>query len=277
MTKKFLKYQHVERLGTTEVEQIELGKCYIFPKIDGTNASLWLSDGEIQAGSRKRHLTIESDNAGFYIWAKEQDNIIAYLEENPTHRIFGEWLVPHNLKNYKETAWRKFYVFDIAIDKTEDEILHDGDSALKYIAYDEYKPLLEKHNIDFIAPICIITNPSYEQFENQLIKNDFLIETGKGVGEGIVIKRYDFINKYNRQTWAKIINSEINEKHSKLMAASDLKVEKLVEEKIADKYVTSALCEKIKAKIELDNNGFNSKDIPRFLNTVFYDIVKEES
>jgi len=36
---KFMKYQHVERYGTDEVEGIELGETYIFPKIDGTNGS----------------------------------------------------------------------------------------------------------------------------------------------------------------------------------------------------------------------------------------------
>jgi hypothetical protein len=36
---EFRKYQHIERFGTTEVKNIELGKVYVFPKIDGTNGS----------------------------------------------------------------------------------------------------------------------------------------------------------------------------------------------------------------------------------------------
>ena len=63
---KFTRYQHLERFGTTDVLNIEIGTCYVFPKIDGTNACVWMSDGELQAGSRKRKLTLESDNAGFY-------------------------------------------------------------------------------------------------------------------------------------------------------------------------------------------------------------------
>jgi len=30
----FVKYQHVEKFGNLEVEGINLGECYIFPKID---------------------------------------------------------------------------------------------------------------------------------------------------------------------------------------------------------------------------------------------------
>lgn len=274
---EFKKYQHLERFGTTEVQNIELGKVYIFPKIDGTNASVWLnSEGEIQAGSRKRHLTLESDNAGFYAWVKEQDNLLAYLQENPTHRLYGEWLVPHSLKTYKKDAWRKFYIFDVAVDKEENEITHTGDSKVKYLHYDIYKPLLEKKGLNFITPISVIENASYEQLINQLIKNTFLIEEGKGVGEGIVIKNYDFKNKYGRNSFAKIVTSEFKEKHARTMGASEIKGKKMVEEEIAKEFVTTALVEKVCAKIE-NESGFNSRSIPRLLNTVFYDVIKEDA
>jgi hypothetical protein len=274
---EFKKYQHLERFGTTEVQNIELGKTYIFPKIDGTNASVWLNDkGEIQAGSRKRHLTLESDNAGFYAWVKEQSNLLEYLKENPTHRLYGEWLVPHSLKTYKEDAWRNFYVFDVAIDKAENEIMHESDNKVKYLHYNEYKPLLEGKGLNFIVPISIITNASYEQLVKQLLKNVFLIEDGKGVGEGIVIKNYDFKNKYGRNTFAKIVTSEFKEKHAKTMGASEIKGKKMVELEIAQEFVTTALVEKVYAKIENDK-GFNSRSIPQLLNTVYYDVVKEDA
>jgi hypothetical protein len=136
--------------------------------------------------------------------------------------------------------------------------------------------LLESKNINYISPISIITNASYEQLVNQLMKNVFLIEDGKGVGEGIVIKNYDYKNKYGRQTWAKIVTSEFKEQHSKVMGASEMKGAKMVEEEIAEKYTTKALCEKVYSKIE-NENGFSGKNIPQLLNVVFYDIVKEES
>ena len=275
---KFKKYQHVERFETTEVEGIEFGTCYIFPKIDGTNASLWLGDDEgLKGGSRKRQLKLDDDNAGFLKWAFDQENIIKYLNENPTHRLFGEWLVPHSLKTYTETAWRNFYVFDVAIDKKECEIKHEGDSLLKYLHYEDYSPLLAKYGINYIAPICSIENANKEQLIAQLAKNIYLIEDGKGIGEGIVIKNYDYKNKYGRQTWAKIVTSEFKERHTKEMGVTKMNGKKMIEQEIAKKYTTEALCEKVKAKIELDNDGFSSKNIPQLLNVVYYDIIKEES
>ena len=78
----FKRYQHLERFGTTEVQNIELGECFIFPKIDGTNASVWLHNGEIQAGSRTRHLSLEKDNAGFLEWVLKQENLLNYLKQS---------------------------------------------------------------------------------------------------------------------------------------------------------------------------------------------------
>lgn len=272
---EFVKYQHLERFGTTEVQNIELGECYIFPKIDGTNASVWLRDGKLIAGSRNRELTLDKDNAGFYAWVLAQENILSYLNENPSHRLFGEWLVPHSITTYKKEAWRRFYVFDVCIAKQESEITHDSDDKVKHLHYNFYKPELEKYGIDYVSPISIVRNGEYERFINQLAANVFLIEDGKGAGEGIVIKNYDFVNKYGRQTWAKIVTSEFKEQHSKVMGAPISQGGVIIEQVIAEKFVTQSLVEKEKAKID-NESGWNSRMIPRLLNTVYYSLVKED-
>ena len=95
------------------------------------------------------------------------------------------------------------------------------------------------------------------------------------VGEGIVIKNYDFYNKYGRQTWAKIVTSEYKEKHSKKTGAPKVEVKKMIEEEIAKEYVTKSLVEKVYAKIDNDS-GFTNKKIPELLNTVYHDVIKED-
>ena len=220
---EFKKYQHVERFGSTEVKDIEIGECLIFPKLDGTNSSVWLHDvGHIRAGSRNRELTLDKDNAGFYAYASSNDNIKNYLEKHPTHRLYGEWLVPHSLKTYRDDAWRRFYIFDVCIDKE--------DGGVEYIPYDIYKPLLEEFNLDYIPPLAVIRNGSYDQLIYYLDKNNFLVQDGKGSGEGIVIKNYNFYNRYGRQTWAKIVTNEFKEKHIKEMGSPRIWYEFIKEE-----------------------------------------------
>jgi hypothetical protein len=268
---EFRKYQHIERFGADEVDGIEFGKCYVFYKIDGTNSSVWLDDvGNLKAGSRNRELTLENDNAGFYNTILQDARIENYLLKHPTHRLFGEWLVPHTLKTYRQDAWRRFYIFDVCLDK------EDGD--LEYIPYDIYKYLLDEFELDYIPPLATIMNPTYESLIKALDKTgQFLVEDGKGIGEGIVIKNYDFYNKYKRQTWAKIVANEFKEKHHKEMGCPDINAEKMVEEKIVDDFCTEAFIEKEYSKIVNEQNGWNSKYIPMLLGRVFSELIKEES
>ncbi len=258
---EFKKYQHVERFGTIETAGIENGMCYVFPKIDGTNASLWWDDG-LKAGSRNRELSLNYDNAGFMVWAINKPSFRDLFREHPQLRLYGEWLVPHTLKTYHECAWRNFYVFDVM---SGDEYLH----------YDDYSKILSTHGIEYIPPICKVENPTYERLIAQLEKNDYLIEDGKGTGEGIVIKNYDYRNKFGRIVWAKIVANEFKAKHRKKDVA-EIKEAKIIEQEIAEKFITKSLVEKEFAKINAEA-GWSSKFIPRLLSTVFYCLVKEES
>lgn len=265
----FKKYQHVERFGNKEVEGIEFGKCYVFPKIDGTNGSVYLDEmGLIKAGSRKRELTIEADNAGFCKWVTDNISFKNFFSSNPSLRLYGEWLVPHTLKTYDKDAWRDFYVFDVC------RLDNNGD--LEYLPYDEYKSKLELHGINFIPPIATVENGDYEKFATFLDKNVFLIEDGNGVGEGIVIKNYDFKNKFGRTAWAKIIRNEFKEKHYKLMGSPSIKYSSMVEEKIVEKYLTDHMIDKVHIKIFSQENGWESRFIPSLLETVYNDFICEE-
>lgn len=265
---EFVKYQHIERFGTEEVEGIELGTCHVFPKIDGTNSQVFLRDGELCAGSRNRELSLEKDNAGFLAAIREDEKVIAYLNAHPDHRLFGEWLVPHSLKTYKEDAWRRFYIFDVCVDKE--------DGTLEYIPYDIYKPFLDEFVLDYIPPIRIVKNGDYEHFIKCVEENKFLIKDGFGVGEGIVIKNYDFYNKYRRQTWAKIVTTEFKEKHIKAMGAP-ITENRLIEEQIVDDFVTNAFVDKEYNKIKTEKEGWRSQYIPMLLGRSFYELVNEES
>lgn len=271
----FRRFQHVERFGNDEVDGIDIGTVHVFPKIDGANASLWWTIdphgmGCLHAGSRNRELSLDNDNQGFFNWCVQQpqaERIASFFRANPYKRLYGEWLVPHSLKTYREETWRRFYVFDVM-----DE---EGDVP-RYMPYEEYQPLMEEHGLEYIPPICIIENPTYERLVYQLTNNIFLIEDGRGVGEGVVLKNYNFLNRFGRTTWAKIVSSEFKEKHAKTMGAPEIKEQKLVEIEIANKYVTKALCEKTYHKIKAEA-GWSSKYIPRLLSTVYHDLITEEA
>lgn len=267
---EFKKYMHIERLGTDEVEDIQFGECYVFYKIDGTNASVWLDDeGNLKAGSRTRELTLEKDNAGFYAYVLQDEKIKKYLEEHPNHRLYGEWLVPHSLKTYRKDAWRRFYIFDVSLEVDDHEEL---------LPYEVYKGMLDKYELDYVPPLAILKNAGEDSFIRLLDKTgQFLVEDGKGNGEGIVIKNYSFVNKYGRQTWAKIVANEFKEVHAKAMGASIVTSQQLIEDKIVAKYCTEAFIEKEYAKIVNKMEGWKSQYIPMLLGRIYTELIKEES
>jgi len=260
----FKKYQHVERFGNEEVEGIENGTCYIFYKIDGTNGSIWADGGEIKAGSRNREIYSEDDNQGFYRdgLLKNENKYKLFFSKYPELRLCGEWLVPHSLKTYSETAWKKFYVFDIMSDD-------------EYIPYESYVDKLKEFDIDFIPAMAIMKNPNYESLLKLLDKTgEFLIKDGCGNGEGIVIKNYDFVNNYGRTTWAKIVSNEFKEKHKKEMGAPIVRSVEIIEQNIIDDLLTEEFIRKEYEKIK--SNGWSSKNIPELLSRVFYEFIKDE-
>lgn len=260
---EFIKYQHLERWGTYNTEGIDIGTCYIFPKIDGANVQIWYSNGEIHTGSRNMEITEGSIRVDFHKWVQEQDNIEEFFIKNPTLRLHGEWLVPHTLKTYSESAWNNFYVFDVIAGET-------------YLTYECYKDLLDVFDIKYIVAICKIKNPSEKQLINQLEKNTYLIQDGKGTGEGIVIKNYHYKNNNDNIRWAKIVKNEFKDKHIRESEICKIAGSKQIERDIVNKYITISLIEKEKAKIDNDCE-WSSKQIPRLLNTIYYCLITEES
>ena len=263
---EFKEYMHVERFGSTGVEGIEMGECYVFPKIDGTNASVWMDGYGIQAGSRKRHLSLEADNAGFFNYVSTNEVIKKLLEDHPHLRLFGEWLVPHTIKTYREDAWRRFYVFDVL-----------DESAQEFVPYMLYQELLEAYEVDYVPAIVRMINPTYDSLLKVVQNNTYFIKDGQGIGEGVVVKNYDYKNKFGHTIWAKLVTNEFKEKASKIWGPADKLAKDTAERRIVDKYVTPHLVDKTYAKIDVENGGWSSRMIPQLLGRIYYDLVQEET
>lgn len=285
----FRAYDHLERLGHDLVDGLTVGTVWVFPKLDGTNASVWLEDGQVQAASRRRVLSADADNAGFYAWVHDDrcgtaKALRSVCEAHPNLVFYGEFLVPHTLKTYREDAWRKFYVFDV----------YDR-SADRYLSYDEYASLLESAGVLVIEPLCKITNPSDEQLRAQVETNTYLIADGAGLGEGIVLKNYEWSNPYGRRPWAKVVRNVFKEENRRAFGTTEKGGAFQVEFAIAEEFVTPHLVGKTRAKVVHDIAADTGVDlledpnaqrhveernrgriIPQLLSRVFYDVVTEE-
>mgnify|MGYP002774839322 FL=1 len=247
---KFHKYQHIMKLGTDEVDGILDGAVYLFYKIDGTNSQVFLKDdGEtLGFGSRNKEITPENDNAGFALSITQNkelyNGLLAILKAHPNYIIYGEWLVPHTLKTYAQNAWRKFYIFDVL-----------DESTRRYLPYPYANMFKDCSQCSVIPLICIMDHPTPDQVKEKLQQTgEFLCASG--LGEGIVIKNYDYFNKYGDQTWAKVLTEDFLGQKKDLRSANreikDGMAQNATEHMIINKYLTddhiskeySKVCEK---------------------------------
>jgi hypothetical protein len=260
----FRKYQRIKRLGEPTVAQVTKGVTYIFPKLDGANASVWTDDGyTIKCGSRNNELTPEHNNRHFYQYVQEHKGVAQLLRDNPNLILYGEWLVPHSFRNYFKEAWENFFVFDV-YDKDEE----------RYLPYSEYYELVDSTpNLHYVRPLAKIENPSYQDIAELLDKNFFMVDTRKGVpGEGVVIKNYskDYA-KQTGQTWAKLVRDEFIEESKKE------KPKDSNEEYFVEKFCTASVIDKTYHKVlnSVEDNWQN-KYIQRLFSTVLHDIIEED-
>lgn len=291
---KFRRYNSLRRIDDRKTKDLLYGEVYVFPKIDGTNSSVWHNGAELCAGSRNRQLSLDNDNAGFFAWVSSQPasdattpgNLRRMVHRYPNLVFHGEWLVPHTLKTYRDEAWRSFYVFDVYDRETE-----------RYLPFETYKEMMNLYGQDYIHPLCIIHNPSEEQLHQQVALNTYLIQDGEGAGEGVVVKNYDWVNYEGYQSWAKIVRNEFKENHNKNGNLGGVLVKQgpnQVNCEIADLFTTPALINKSYHKVitiigsalglDPEDPEFEGKVleerrgqvIPRTLNMVWEDMIEEE-
>lgn len=266
---KFRKYQHIQRLGDGNVHGIENGICYVFPKIDGGNHQTWLGDdNEIHFGKRTNEITVDHDCNGFASFASKQENIKAFHNKYPNLRLYGEWLTPHVFKNYRDEAWNRFYIFDVTEEINEEKF--------RYLSYEEYKLLLDEFGLDYITPIIKIENPTPNKFVKYLEKNRFLLTNDAKMGEGVVIKNYNFVNKSGNTIWAKIVSNEFLEDFQKAHPCNESFLLPL-ENRIIENYLTNSFIEKEICKfIEMKDGGWQKKYISELFKYITDTMIQEE-
>jgi hypothetical protein len=284
----FHAYEKVERLEKEECDGILNGGCYVFEKIDGANAQIYLDTEtrEIAFGSRNRILGI-GDNLisgdsfrGFSNWVKKYNVALSKFFHIHPHLILnGEWLIKHSVV-YAPEFYQQFYVFDI----------YDSENS-RYFGINDHRcwqDILDV-NLTFIAPDDFFVNPTMEDLQRTL---KLPSRYGAKFREGIVIKNYNFTNKWGRQPYGKLLHETFQEVKSKPKAPVSPDA---IELAIQDQYVTEARVKKIVNKIKMhnalgaihsaaivaydadaDERRLEMKHIPQVINMVWYDIVSED-
>ena len=127
----------------------------------------------------------------------------------------------------------------------------------------------------YIPEIAVLNNPTEDDIKSYLDKTgDYLLENG--LGEGIVIKNYQYRNKYGRQNWAKILTEDFrSSKRTGRTKNHEDKISSPIEYEIIGKYLTIEHIHKEKTKL-VENHGYwESEMIFELLNRVFLEFYKD--
>jgi len=254
----FRKYEKIHRLGKEETDGILNGTVTVQEKVDGANASVWIEDGVIRCGSRNQDVTEKGFN-GLVEYVQSHPGIVRLLTEQPDLRLYGEWLVRHTIQ-YNETAYRKFYLFDI----------HTGH---EYLPPNDVDYLAKKYGIETVPIICTIDNPALDEI------NEFVGKSSFGDrGEGVVLKNMEFVNQFGDFCYAKIVTQSFKEDNAITFGGNNKHSDTYWEMYVVNKYVALPRVKKIMEKTQpLVDHRLDMKDIPRITNSVYHDLITEEA
>lgn len=258
---EFKKYPKIQALHKEECDGILNGAVVIQEKIDGANASIFLgTDGIVHCGSRSRDLTLENDSFnGFLEYVNTHEGIQSYFKENPSMRLYGEWLVRHTLA-YNELSYKNFYLYEI-----EDEL---GNT----LPIEKIYEIGEQYGIKTAHLFGVFTDPDVETINN-MVGNSVIGEKG----EGVVIKNLDFVNKFGYKQHAKIVTQEFKEENATTFGGNNKTSEVYNETYYVNKFVTLSRVQKTVNKISSSEERPDMKHIPMVMGMVFYDVITEEA
>jgi len=276
MYRHVTRYQHVERLGNSEVQGILQGRVLIQEKLDGANLTIaWdqeTNDFIICSRQNPVYHSGECHNKSFnrvVEYIKNEPQFKALFEEHPYVMLRCEYLTKHKVP-IKEEFNGKAVIYDVEqVFCGQDEDINEA-PRYAYVPYDNYAPMREKYSNLLWLTAAVAENPTIEELQDWSKGDSEFFE----YREGIVIKNYSFTNKYGRTKWGKVISPVFDAKKA-LKARPKLEPGEL-EQAFVDKFVTPGYVEKEIHKIRDEKGEVSTKDMGQIIGKVPYELFQDE-
>src|SRR3990172_5910877 len=272
------RYQHVERLGHEEVEGLLDGEVVLQDKIDGANGSVCLDpEAGLIIASRNQAISIGGNPPtgfnGFVEYVLGHEGIRRFLSAYGGV-LRGEYLIRHSI-SYPKEAYGHFYVFDIEerVPGLDDTYPTAPKSmwVWRYWTPEFYISKLEEFGIKYIPILARLNKPSVEDLLSYVEGADFL---GASQREGLVVKNYNFHNRYGRTTWGKLISADFAEKKKMTWGAANTDPPEM---RFVSRLLTQELVEKTIHKVSDEREETpRIQHMAEVLGRVWYDIFREE-
>lgn len=263
-----VKYINIHRMKKNYVNGFSLEDTIVIQeKVDGSNFSIRVEDGEVSTYSISERLCPNNTLRGAYNWVQSQNlqKIKGILGED--FILYGEWVTPHAVK-YPVNNVAYFYdVWSI--------------SRQCYLDWEVSKVLVEKLGFTFVPVFYCGNFQSWEHIYSFIGKS----ELGATIGEGIVVKNMSHRLDVNGRFpyYVKLVSNEFAEvKKTDEMDFSGINA-RVRNQKLVDTIITEQRIDKLLRKM-VDtgdiSEGYSEADKAKALKligtAVYRDCTKEE-
>ena len=252
-------YPKIYNLGHAAVRDIFNGPCVIEEKVDGSQFSFGVFDGELRVRSKGQQLVVGAPEKMFIEGVKAVDSIKHMLMDGWTYR--GEYLKSpkHNTLKYNRIPTNHVIIFDI--NPAEEQYLG---------------PLDKLEECQRIGMECVpLLGCSISTMEEIQVMMDRESILGGAKIEGLVIKRYDLFGPDKKVVMAKHVSEAFKEKHGTEWKKSNPSKSDIVQMMI-ETYKTEPRWRKaVQHLAESGDLEDSPRDIPKLMKEVSQDILAE--
>jgi len=257
---KINSYCKIYNLGHAAIKDLFLDDVQVEEKIDGSQFSWALIDGDLNIRSRGKELFINQPEKMFSQAIAYILSIKDKLQDGLIYR--GEYLKTpkHNTLAYDRIPKNHIIIFDI------------NNGIENYLSYEDKVIEAEKIGLECVPLLYRGRVDNYEQFKTYLEKTSIL---GGQKIEGVVIKNYNRFGKDGKVLMGKYVSEQFKEIHQKSWKDKNPKnkdIIKLIGESLKTDARWNKAIQHLKDRGELTNSV---KDIGNLIKELHADILEE--
>ncbi len=256
-------YGSIYTLGHIAVAEIFNGEVEVTEKVDGSQISFGVINGELSIRSKNQQMFLGANNGMFNLAVEKIEAAAPTLHPDWVYR--GEFFLKpkHNTLAYDRVPKNNIMIYDI----------EKGIGSSDYLRWVDRNR--EVYRIGFEAIPMIFSGPecNFEWIKEYLKKDSVL---GGVKVEGVVVKNYNQFTEDKKVAKAKFVSAEFQEKHVKEWKKENPTRKDIVSELI-DTYAVPARWQKAVQHLRDDGNLEGSpRDIGNLIRAAQEDLKKEE-
>lgn len=253
-------YPKIFNVGSVELNTFFDESVQVEEKVDGSQFSFGIFNGELVARSKGKQLIIDAPEKMFTAAIETVKELMPLLKDGWTYRVEYLSKPKHNALTYDRIPSKNLIIFDV----------NDGEES--YLSYEDKKAEAERLGLEVVPLIYtgMVTSP--EQFMKLL---DNVSVLGGQKIEGVVLKNYTKFGRDKKVLMAKYVSESFKEVHKSEWKTSNPTKNDVLQTLII-KYKSESRWNKAVQHLKERGEFTNSpQDIGGLIKEVQHDIVTE--